>query len=156
MKENNSETVKYNFNGCDEISDFKIIKCIDPLGKQKTSFCGINKFQHKIIKVSVDCLKLKERSCDWLLINGNNNTAFFIELKGHKINDAIIQLGNSIKRISNPENKFIEKKFDRKNAYAITTRIPGGADIQNMKEKFQKKYQTKLIIKNNQIEENLN
>lgn len=102
-----------------------------------------------VLKIHVDPdLCIQGKKCDWLLIEVASWLSMFIELKGRNINDAIEQLNNSIKKISNPLNGYIVQVFNNILAFIIASRIPLiGTDIQNAKIKFKKKYKATLIFK---------
>lgn len=120
-------------------------------------FTGLNQSEKEILKVQVDhCLEIQGKRCDWLLIDTDDHIAHFIELKGCEVKQALLQLENSIIKISNPQNGYIEKEFNRKNAYIIPSRTQiSRAGIQNAKINFKKRYKTTLIIKNNRLEQKL-
>ena len=46
-------------------------------------------------KIDGEVIKGDERRCDWLVINGDAKTAYYIELKGSDIEKAIDQLENT-------------------------------------------------------------
>lgn len=143
----------YNFGKCGFKKKDKKIVCQEKTRK----FTGLNQSEKEILKVRVDhCLEIQGKRCDWLLIDIVDHIAHFIELKGCEVKQALLQLENSIMKISNPQNGYIEKEFNRKNAYIIPSRtMISSAGIQNAKIDFKKKYKTKLIIKNKHLEQTL-
>ena len=143
----------FNFGKCGFKKKDKIIVCEENTRK----FTGLNKSEKEILKVQVDhCLKIEGKRCDWLLIDIVDHIAHFIELKGCEVKQALLQLENSIKKISNPRNGYIEKEFNGKNAYIIPSRTQiSSAGIQIAKNRFIKQYKTTLIIKNNHLEQEL-
>lgn len=148
----------YNFGNCAVEKNNKIIKCEE----NKRKFIVNNKQEKIVLKVYVDnpkeknnnCtgLKIKGRRCDYLIIEKQDNIANFIELKGHHLSDAIEQLSNSIKVISNPVKGFINEKFNKINAFIITSKVPKHINIIQTKNIFKKKFNSKLDIKNKKIE----
>ncbi len=143
----------YNFGSCGSVTQNKKIVCQENTRK----FTGLNQSEKEILKVQVDhCLEIQGKRCDWLLIDTDDHIAHFIELKGCEVKQALLQLENSIIKISNPQNGYIEKEFNRKNAYIIPSRTQiSRAGIQNAKINFKKRYKTTLIIKNNRLEQKL-
>lgn len=124
-------------------------------------FEGSNIKKQEILYVTVDlnginCLGFKGEVCDFLIINIKSEKAFFVELKGKNIRKAVSQLENSIRQICNPMNKFIKKKLEKRNAYAILSKYPrGDKNITRYKELLRKNLNTSLYIKNRVIKENL-
>jgi len=143
----------FNFDSCGSLTQNKKVVCEENTRK----FTGLNQSEKKILKVQVDhCLEIQGKRCDWLLIDIVDHIAHFIELKGCEVKQALLQLENSIMIISNPRNGYIEKEFNRKNAYIIPSRTQiSRAGIQNAKINFKKRYKTTLIIKNNRLEQKL-
>jgi hypothetical protein len=141
----------YHFGSCGSLTQDKKIVCKENTRK----FTGLNQKGKKILKVQVDhCLEIQGKRCDWLLIDIGDYIAHFIELKGCEVKQALLQLKNSIMKISNPQNGYIEQEFNYKNAYIIPSRTQiSKAGIQNAKIDFKKRYKTKLIIKNNRLEQ---
>lgn len=142
----------YHFGPCGESKQDPNIVCKDH--KSRSKFYGLNKGRKTILKVRVDgCLKIESRRCDWLLIDTAAHIAYFIELKGCELKDALVQLGNTINSISNPEDKYIQQEFSKKRAYAILRRCPmDAARIGIERKKFWKKYKTDLTVKNKEIQ----
>lgn len=52
-------------------------------------------------KIDGEVIKGDERRCDWLVINGDAKTAYYIELKGSDIEKAIAQLENTHRILKN-------------------------------------------------------
>jgi hypothetical protein len=143
----------HNFGKCGSLTQKKIIVCPEKGRK----FIGLNRSEKEILQVKVDhCLEIVGKRCDWLLIDIVDHFAHFIELKGCEVKQALLQLENSIMKISSPQNGYIEKEFNRKNAYIILSRTQiSSVRIQNAKINFKKRYKTTLIIKNNRLEQKL-
>ncbi len=140
----------YHFGSCGEIRQDPNIVCKE----RRSKFVVQNKNHKKILKVQVDhCLKIQGKKCDWLIIDIQNNNAYFVELKGCELKVAILQLGDSINLISVPENGFIKREFSQKHAFAVLTRSPkDSAALRGIKMAFRKKYNTTLTIKNKEVE----
>jgi hypothetical protein len=143
----------YNFGACGKCKTDKEIVLRDK--KAGPQFIGRNPNKKEILKVEVDhCLPITGKRCDYLLIDQDENAAHFIELKGSKIKDALEQLENSIFVISNPEKNYISRKFDRKQAYIVSTQVNPKltTEIQRAKKSFKKNFNTELEVKNNKCE----
>lgn len=134
-----------NFDGCLSQTKQKIIV----LKENKSQLRILNENQEEIYKIRVDgCLDFPGPKCDYLLISTNSEIALYTELKGHDIKKGIIQLGNSISNIENPDNKFINGKFKDKQSYLIVFRSPlSSPEIQKEMILFRKNYGSSLLIK---------
>ena len=146
----------YNFDSCSTKTQYlKIV--LREKKNSKSKFIGLNSNRKSILQVQVDhCLEIQGKRCDWLLIDISDNAAHFVELKGHRIQHALLQLINSITIISEPQNGYIDQEFSCKKAYAILSHCPiDSNEIQKAKITFKKKYKAELIVKNNQIEQPL-
>ncbi len=151
-------TKMYNFGTCAVEDKNKIIICEE----NNKKFILNNKTRQTIIKVYVDNPKDKNincngldfygQRCDCLIIEKRDNIANFIELKGQNVNNAVKQLSNSIKIISNPANNFIDERFKLINSFIVTSKVPKHININKDKDMFMKKYNSKLTVKNNTIE----
>lgn len=138
----------YDFGECGaEVNNRKIV-----VKENKRKFIIDNHNNLTILKVEVDgCLDIPGKKCDWLLIVLNESTAHFVELKGNKVEYALLQLENAIKVISEPAKGFIKGKFSKIYAYAILSHCPiDSTEIQNRKKDF-RKLNAKLEIKNKSI-----
>ncbi|MDQ1354087.1 MAG: hypothetical protein QG657_4396 [Acidobacteriota bacterium] len=145
----------YNFGACGECRKDSLIVLTDRNKKTGPRFIGRNSNKKEILQIKVDhCLPITGKKCDYLLIDQDENAAHFIELKGHKIKDAFEQLANSIFVISNPEKKYISRKFDRKQAYVVSTQVNPKltTEIQRAKKSFKENFNTELEVKNNKYE----
>ncbi|MCU0290311.1 MAG: hypothetical protein MUF15_28500 [Acidobacteria bacterium] len=145
----------YSFDPCCKCkTDIKIV--LKDKGKTKgPQFIGQNPQRKEILEVKVDhCLPIEGKKCDYVLISKYENTAHFIELKGNKIKEALAQLENSVKQISNPEKGFISNNFNQKYAYVIPSQYNPKltTEIQRTQKRFKRDYQTELIVKNNKCE----
>ncbi|MFC2155513.1 hypothetical protein ACFLRB_03355 [Acidobacteriota bacterium] len=123
------------------------------LSENRRKFVLNNLNRSTILKVKVDdCLNITGKRCDWLLIVISEPAAHFVELKGNKVEHALLQLENTIKVISYPENGYIKRKFSKKIAYAILSHCPiDSTEIQNKKIYFRKRLNAVLEIKNKEI-----
>jgi len=132
-----------------DCAEFTAIKKI-VLKERQSTFIGLNDDKFNFIKVKVDnCLNIKGKRCDFLLLRIDTNFAYFIELKGKDLDKAVKQLGNSITKIN--EIFVIEEYI--KIAFVILTKNPlASTQVQNLQKKFKKYYNTKLLIKNRKIE----
>ncbi|WP_455664450.1 hypothetical protein [Phocaeicola sp.] len=80
--------------------------------------------------------------CDNMLTN-DEGLEFYIELKGCDVDHAIIQLEETIKKLSEDYRSWPKK------AFIISTRQPAiDVKIQNAKKRFQKNYNTELLVRN--------
>ena len=105
-----------------------------------------NPKQLSTTQVKVDGCEITDGvRCDFLLIV--NNKEFFIELKGQDIEHAIVQLTRSIQTLGTNNNKT---------AFIICTRSPmSSAKIQNLRIKFRKRLNSKLIVKSSPYTHNI-
>jgi hypothetical protein len=145
----------YNFGACGKCRKDSLIVVKDRNKKTGPQFIGRNSNRKEILEVEVDhCLKITGKRCDFLLIDQDENAAHFIELKGSKIKDAFEQLENSISVISNPGENYINRKFDRKHAYVVSTQVNPklSTEIQRAQKSFKNKFKTELVVKNNKCE----
>ena len=139
----------YDFGECGaKVNDRKIV-----VKENKRKFIIDNPNNLTILKVKVDdCLDIPGKKCDWLLITLNEQAAHFVELKGNKVEYALLQLENAIKVISKPAQGFIKRKFSKIFAYAILSHCPiDSTEIQNKKIDFRRKLNAVLEIKNKSI-----
>lgn len=111
--------------------------------KRKITF--INSLKVKVSKIKVDgCQIIEGKRCDYLITYKNNE--HFIELKGSDIRHAFKQLKRTIKILGN--TKCISRV-----SYIISSRSPcSSPEIQDFRVKFGKKYNSKLVVKNNSFE----
>jgi hypothetical protein len=130
---------------CTEKTSDKIIVISDPKGRSNSKMRFLNDNQRIVSKITVDgCVEVPGKKCDFLLID-HNGTEHFIELKGKKIEDAVMQIKNSMKHIS-------KNKKSQKFSFIICSRVPTEArtDIQGWKSEFIIDYNSILIIHNKQ------
>ncbi len=83
-------------NNCSSHCDRKavLITSVDR-GSCKHIARNVNQSDVYQFKIDGEVIKGDERRCDWLVINGNAKTAYYIELKGSDIEKAIAQLENT-------------------------------------------------------------
>lgn len=131
------------FGNCETlIKDTKIV-----LKEKQSKITFINNDKQNIRKIIIDNCFIKEGiRCDNLLIL-SNNIEIFVELKGCDVEHAIKQIERTIEIAS------MDKKEQKKISFIVSTRNPlTGADIQNYKVQFKKKYKSDLIFKNSPCE----
>ena len=81
--------------------------------EKRSEFRIINSKKREILKIKVDgCMKLNGKRSDWLFIDCDNETAYFVELKGSGLDKAIKQLE---KTLQETWNQFPDKKFPDEN-----------------------------------------
>lgn len=84
--------------------------------------------------------------CDNMLAN-DAGLEYYIELKGCDVDHAIIQLEETIKKLSEDYIDWPKK------AFIISTRQPAiDVKIQNAKKRFRKNYNAELLVKNTPVD----
>ncbi len=87
----------------------------------------------------------KER-CDYAFIrlkNGGEADFYYVELKNNRVRKAYNQIVTTItKHFKSPPKK-------NNYAFIVSSNVPSGAEAQNLRKEFIKKYGVDLIIKNN-------
>ena len=77
-----------------------------------------------------------------------NEQEIYVELKGSDVKHAVEQIATSIKQLTD-NMQLLKLCFI---AFIASTRCPiNSTEVQNIKKKFKKQYQAKLIIKNGAI-----
>lgn len=112
--------------------------------KSKTVFQNL---KHEVYYcIQVDGCAIKDGvKCDHMLAN-DAGLEFYIELKGCDVNHAILQLEETIKKLSE-DSACLPKK-----AFIISTRQPSvDVKIQNAKKRFYKNYNAELLVKNTPV-----
>jgi hypothetical protein len=93
------------------------------------------------------CAITDGRRCDWLvrLVDAPSKEEIFVELKGTGVSDAIVQLRESIAKLS------VQKNTHPKRAVIVFTRNPmSGTDIQIQQVKFFNEFRaTFIMVRNN-------
>lgn len=136
-----------NFGKCAETSN-------DPVKvfeERRSKITFRNQQRRRILKVDVECLNLKGKSCDGLFIElENGNIEHFVELKGNKVFDGIKQIQDTIVSISSdPRNQI-------KHSYVISTRSPKiDTSIQNIKKNFRRNYNSTLTFNTGHFTKNI-
>lgn len=135
------------FGECAEISN-------DPVKvfqERKSKITFHNNKRKRINKVDVECLKLKGKSCDGLLLElENNNIEHFIELKGNKVLYAVKQIQNSIILISSDPKRQV------KYSYIASTKSPSfDSNISKIKRLFKKEYNSSFTINTRHLTVNI-
>jgi hypothetical protein len=140
------------YNVCSEFlkQKNKIVTCTD--NKCSTKYIYENDSLDELSKYRVDgCLINDDGSkCDFLLLNCNKNTAYFIELKGSDLIKAVEQIDRSIDILHNDFRTFSVE------ARIVLTRV-NTTDLKNTKlirlEGRLKKLNGKLIKQTRQLTE---
>ncbi|NEO78051.1 hypothetical protein [Moorena sp. SIO4G3] len=130
--------------GCEEYKDDK--KIVLSENRSKLTFLNPQGDKIRIIKVD-GCAIVDNKTlrCDYLLVP-TNKVEIYVELKGSKIKHAVEQIESTIKLLSyNPQTikKLCFVVFTRFGPPKLRT------NIQNIKSKFNKKYNAKLIVEKN-------
>ena len=123
---------------CRKISNQKIFV----FEENKSKLTLINKGEVSSERIKVDGCEINDNSlrCDYLLLA--KGLEFYIELKGHDISHAILQIQSTIKILS--KNINLKNKI----SFIICTRVPfATTKIQNIQYLMMKKYNSKLLIK---------
>lgn len=105
-----------------------------------------NTHRISLCRVKVDGCQITDGiRCDFLLVEDEKE--HYIELKGEDVTHAVDQIGQSILQLSvNPKNA-------RKASYIISSRSPlSSPEIQILKAKFRRDFNSDLIIKNRILE----
>jgi len=118
-------------------------------GKRTSTLYLANPQEQNVEQIEVDgCAITEGRRCDWLvrLVDTPSKEEIFVELKGTGISDAIIQLRESITKLS------VQKNNHPKRAVIVFSRNPMNlTDIQIQQVKFFREFRAKLIMaKHNQ------
>jgi hypothetical protein len=118
-------------------------------GRRTSTLYLENPRQIEVEQIEVDgCAITEGPRCDWLVrvIDDKPIEEIFVELKGAGVSPAIIQLRESITKLS------VQKNTHQKRAVIVFTRNPmSGTDIQIQKVKFFKDFRASLVmVKNNQ------
>jgi hypothetical protein len=135
---------------CLEFSDKRTIIAAE---EQKKKFIGYNKERKLFSKFRVDnCLIKKGRKCDFLILDCEEQKAYFIELKGKDLLSAVEQIDHSIDRL-------ISYLADHRiNARIVLSKV-SSPDLRSTKyiklERRIKKLKGNLLKKVKILEENL-
>lgn len=112
--------------------------------KSKIIFQNTKRALFYCIQVDGCAIKTGVR-CDNMLAN-DAGLEYYIELKGCDVDHAIIQLEETIKRLSEDYVNWPKKVF------IISTRQPTiDVKIQNAKKRFQRNYNTELVVRNTPV-----
>lgn len=103
-----------------------------------------NPKKRKINKTKVDgCAIQKGKRCDFLLVD-HKKTEYYVELKGKKIEEACDQITESIKKLSSDIDA-------PKYSFVICTRSSlSVSDLQKIRGKFLRDYNSSLLVKSNE------
>jgi hypothetical protein len=113
------------------------IVCSDK--RSKSIYRYINQSRHQIAKIHVDgglISDTRTKKCDWLLVNKDSATAFFIELKGSNLTRAIEQINTTLDLLWTDI-----KKTGIRTAHAriVLSKIPRPHLMPNEKRKLEKR-----------------
>lgn len=107
--------------------------------------------ENNVRQYQLDGVVIKnEKSCDYLVLNDDNKKAFFIELKGSNVSEAIPQFEGAIKKLS---SELLNYSFK----FRIISSKSKSHEIRDSKIiSFKKKYGNgALIIKTQEYKENI-
>jgi len=125
---------------CNKFTKNKIVS----VSENKRVFRINNSSLFSINLVKVDgCYIKKGRRCDYLfeILDSDIIKVFYIELKGKHLEDAIEQLGETLKYCLG-----IHKGIDR-SCYIVASRVPkASTSTQKIKKEFKRKYGVMLYI----------
>lgn len=127
------------FGDCEQITQQPILV----LEESRSKMIFSNSARKGLRKVKVDgCLQIKGIKCDYLVIS-ETAVEHFVELKGADVRHATAQLEATIQiTSSNPKN-------GKKHCFIVSTRCPLlTPEIQNLKARFKKLFNSSLTIKN--------
>lgn len=130
-----------NFEHCTEESTNKIVS----VSENRMTFVVLNDDRNRIRKVQVDgCLIDDERErCDYLFeIYDPSSLVIYLELKGHKIDNAANQLEATLSYCQKVHHGL------KRCCYIVASRVPKtGPKVQVLKKKFFQKHKVHLIVK---------
>lgn len=82
--------------------------------------------------------------CDSLFLRCKTEDFLFVELKGKDVKKGFSQLLSTI-LLTKPFFKFQKRQV---HGFIVSSRVPNGADVQNMKAEFRKNHGHRLEVKN--------
>jgi hypothetical protein len=132
---------RFNPNCFEDVNHSKIV-----FEENRSKIIFNNPQKAPVCKVTVDSCQITEGiRCDFLLVEPKKE--HYIELKGEDIEHAVEQLSRSIKELSPGPPDF------SKASYIISARSPlSSPEIQILKAKFKRNFNSELIIKNRVLE----
>jgi len=93
-------------NECTEHCDTRKILVVKDSGNPQ-QYRVVNESRKEICKIRVDnCLIKDGEKCDYLILDCQDQLAFFAELKGHDLGKALKQIDSSIDRLMSQINDF--------------------------------------------------
>jgi len=134
-------------NECEELTNNPEIQCEE----NGVEIIFKNDKQKPIRKIEIDDCVIKEGvRCDWLILD-ETDTEYFVELKSkHGIKHGIDQLRNSIKILCS------NLRDPNRMSFLIHRRRPGyGTKIQTERLRFEREFNSSLIVKKTPYEYNL-
>ncbi|MGB1206345.1 MAG: hypothetical protein ACPG5B_11895 [Chitinophagales bacterium] len=127
------------------------IVCADSGTKRQSKMTFLNAKRKEILKIHVDGCQITDNNtlkCDFLVIREEERLECYVELKGQDVMHAVEQIENTIKLLSKDEKKQLKYAF-----VIFSSRNPKtSAQLQNIKKKFKKSYNCKLIFQKKQGE----
>ena len=131
------------FGTCEKINTSALIA----LKEERSKMTFINKSRQNVRVIQIDgCVLNDGIRCDYLIIS-EDGKEHFVELKGNHVGHAVKQIEETILKISE------SPKQAEKYSFIISARCPLlSAEIQALKLKFKKQYNSMLIIKAIQCE----
>lgn len=102
-------------------------------------------------KVRIDgCVLTSDEmeKCDYGIHRISNDDFYFVELKGKGIQKGYDQIVTTINYF---QQNLVKIPKDRRIGIIISSKVPGGTDVNNLKQDFAKKYGRILEIKNREL-----
>ncbi len=103
LEQISSDCIEYSGNAANELS----VKD----RKGNSQFFIKNNDKHHLIKIRVDDCLIEgsdKKKCDYLILDCTENTAYFVELKGKKLEDAVLQIKSTVNIL---HSKLMEFNF---------------------------------------------
>ena len=89
---------------CEQNTDYSAKEIVFKERKNIPEYRVYNNSRHFLVKIQVDGCLLKDkigiRKCDFLMLDCTANKAFFIELKGQNLGDAVEQIKSTVPQLS--------------------------------------------------------
>lgn len=130
------------YESCTKVRSDKHINVAE--NKVKFALKNINKKKINVTEVDGCLLGMEEEKCDYLFsIPEPDLKAFYVELKGCRLDKAISQLENTLLKTRQKFQKY------KKLCVAVTTRVPSsGPSVQRLQLAFFRKNKVELFVKN--------
>lgn len=118
----------------DNCTEFCDERAIIVAKEKKSEYCAHNKSSQHCCKMRIDdCFIKKGERCDFLILNCEKKTAFFIELKGADLRKSFRQINASIDKL------LIQFKGFKMYARSVVTKVPSPALSSSEEKKLRKK-----------------